>query len=151
MQGIDLFSGAGGMSTGAAQCGVDIRYAVEFDPFAAQTFAINHSNTHLFDQDIRKINGSDFSNLDKTKPIILFGGPPCQGFSTSNQKNRGASNEKKGIRIRLCLRHQSLPASSNSINVSMSAPKFVGCINALCGSATLCAQLSSCPVFKGNP
>lgn len=31
MQGIDLFCGAGGMSTGAAMGGIDVRYAVELD------------------------------------------------------------------------------------------------------------------------
>jgi DNA (cytosine-5)-methyltransferase 1 len=92
MQGIDLFSGAGGMSVGAADCGVDVCYAVEADKFAAQTFALNHPETKLFDCDIRKVSGSDFATLDRSKPIVIFGGSPCQGFSTSNQKNRNADN-----------------------------------------------------------
>jgi DNA (cytosine-5)-methyltransferase 1 len=32
------------------------------------------------------------SALDKKKQKIIFGGPPCQGFSTSNQKNRDMDN-----------------------------------------------------------
>jgi DNA (cytosine-5)-methyltransferase 1 len=92
MQGIDLFSGAGGMSVGAAECGIDVRYAVEVDKFAAQTFALNHAHTKLFDCDIRNISGSDFDGLDRNKPVVIFGGSPCQGFSTSNQKNRNANN-----------------------------------------------------------
>lgn len=97
MQGIDLFSGAGGMSSGAAECGVDIRYAVEADKFAAKTFAMNHAQTKLFDYDIRKVKGADFTLLDRKKQVVVFGGPPCQGFSTSNQKNRDAHNENNWL------------------------------------------------------
>lgn len=97
MQGIDLFSGAGGMSTGATACGINVRYAVELDSHAATTFAGNHSGTVLFNRDINSVRGSDFSKLKKNEPLVLFGGPPCQGFSTSNQKNRHAENEKNWL------------------------------------------------------
>lgn len=92
MQAIDLFSGAGGMSTGAAMSGIDVRYAVEMDKHAAATFALNHPSTKLFDRDIRKVRATDFGSLDRAEPLIIFGGPPCQGFSTSNQKNRDSAN-----------------------------------------------------------
>lgn len=35
--GIDLFSGAGGMSLGASEAGIEIKYAVEKDKYAAET------------------------------------------------------------------------------------------------------------------
>lgn len=92
MLGIDLFSGAGGMSSGALTCGIDVRYAVESDRDAAASFALNHKKTKLFDRDIKKVKGSDFVLPNCNKPVVLFGGPPCQGFSTSNQKNRGRQN-----------------------------------------------------------
>ena len=92
MQAIDLFSGAGGMSIGAAMSGVDVRYAVELDKHAAATFALNHKNTTLLNQDIRNVKASHFKGFDKIQPTVIFGGPPCQGFSTSNQKNRDSSN-----------------------------------------------------------
>lgn len=85
------------MSSGAVECGVDIRYAVEADRFAAGTFALNHKRTKLFDCDIRNVKGSDFLHLDRKKPVVIFGGPPCQGFSTSNQKNRDAENENNWL------------------------------------------------------
>lgn len=92
MQAIDLFSGAGGMSTGAAMAGISVKYAVELDGHAAQTFAFNHKSTKLFNQDIRKIRATDFETFESNQPKIIFGGPPCQGFSTSNQKNRDLNN-----------------------------------------------------------
>lgn len=97
MQGIDLFSGAGGMSLGAEECGVAVRYAVESDRDAAATFAFNHKHTSLVQSDIRHVKSSHFAEIDRRKPIVLFGGPPCQGFSTSNQKNRDANNEKNWL------------------------------------------------------
>lgn len=97
MQGIDIFSGAGGMSIGAIECGIDVRYAIEFDRYAADTFALNHPNTTLFENDIKQVKSSHFKTLDRKKLLILFGGPPCQGFSTSNQKNRDVDNDKNWL------------------------------------------------------
>lgn len=92
MQAIDLFSGAGGMSIGAEQCGIQIRYAVEAESNAATTFKANHPETNVLSRDIRTVKIADFVEVDPTQPLIVFGGPPCQGFSTSNQKNRDAEN-----------------------------------------------------------
>lgn len=92
MRGIDLFSGAGGMSIGAAMAGVDVRYAIESDPHAALTFSDNHANTKVFSQDIRKIRADDLKLPRSKLQSVVFGGPPCQGFSTSNQKNRDVDN-----------------------------------------------------------
>lgn len=92
MQAIDLFSGAGGMSIGASMSGVDVRYAVELDRHAAATFALNHKGTTLLNQDVRKVTATQFANLDREQQTVICGGPPCQGFSTSNQKNRDMDN-----------------------------------------------------------
>ena len=98
MQGIDIFAGAGGMSIGATACGVDVRYAIENEPHAAATFALNHSGVALYDSDVRKISAAKhLTGLNRTQPLVLFGGPPCQGFSTSNQKNRSIDNEKNWL------------------------------------------------------
>ena len=101
-QGIDLFAGSGGLSAGAGASGIDIAYAVESDRFAALTYAHNHKNTKLFNHDIRKAQGCDFAGLDRDAQVIVFGGPPCQGFSTSNQKDRSLANEKNWL-YRECL------------------------------------------------
>lgn len=90
--GIDLFAGAGGMSIGAIAAGIDVKIAVEIDKYAAYTYNVNHPNTVLYNKDIREVS---LAGLCKKKPNvvkILFGGPPCQGFSTSNQKTRNKRN-----------------------------------------------------------
>ncbi len=94
MIGVELFSGAGGMSLGAMLAGIDTKVAVEVDHYAADTFASNIKNTTVIVDDIRNIKGF---KLGKKKPKILFGGLPCQGYSNSNQKNRSVSNPKNWL------------------------------------------------------
>jgi DNA (cytosine-5)-methyltransferase 1 len=92
--GIDLFAGAGGLSLGAQMAGVTITHAIENNPAAAATYKINHSETQLLEASIRML-----SPIQKSKGAlnILFGGPPCQGFSTSNQKTRTISNPRNWL------------------------------------------------------
>jgi DNA (cytosine-5)-methyltransferase 1 len=94
--GIDLFSGAGGMSLGAIEAGIDVRFAVENDTSTCNTYSYNFKKTNIFSNDIRKLKEVPL-NLSKKDEVILFGGPPCQGFSTSNQKNRNIQNDKNWL------------------------------------------------------
>ena len=88
--GVDLFAGAGGMSLGANMAGVDVKLAIEVDQHAAATYSHNHPNSTVITNDIRNIKSI---NVPKNgRPSILFGGPPCQGFSTSNQRTRSKQN-----------------------------------------------------------
>lgn len=75
---ISLFSGAGGMDEGFKQAGVNILFANEIDKTAAETFSKNHPNTEMVVDDINNI----YDILKKyTGTDLVFGGPPCQGFS----------------------------------------------------------------------
>lgn len=88
--GIDIFSGAGGLSLGAENAGITIALAIEKDQSAAKTFARNHPHAQILCDDISTINPL---NYVKTNPFIVFGGPPCQGFSLSNTKTRNENNK----------------------------------------------------------
>ena len=90
MIGVDLFAGAGGLSAGAAAAGVRIALAVESDTNAAATYRANHGPIDLRVQDIRAM--PDLPRISATEPTVVFGGPPCQGFSTSNQRTRRLDN-----------------------------------------------------------
>lgn len=95
IKAVDIFSGAGGMSLGAINAGIKIELAVEADKYAAETYAHNHPRTNIFADDIRKLCKKDLKiSGDNT---ILFGGPPCQGFSTSNQKTRNIENKNNWL------------------------------------------------------
>jgi DNA (cytosine-5)-methyltransferase 1 len=95
MIGIEVFSGAGGMSHGAAAAGVNVRVAVEIDKAACATFSRNHRQTSVINSDIANVDQLNFGSRDA--PVILFGGPPCQGFSTSNQRTRNTSNRNNWL------------------------------------------------------
>ena len=92
MIGIDLFSGAGGMSVGAERAGVRVVLAVEQDQRAANTYRLNHPDTLLIQNDICEVKELPTVAGSGTEPSVVFGGPPCQGFSTSNQRTRNADN-----------------------------------------------------------
>jgi len=97
MLGVDLFAGAGGMSLGAEAAGVRVRFAVEVDPHAANTFAVNHPRTTVLKTPIERISGINLPKGRTHEQTIVFGGPPCQGFSTSNQRTRNSSNPKNWL------------------------------------------------------
>jgi len=88
--GIDLFAGAGGMTLGALQAGVEVIYAVERCPHASATYRMNFPNIPLHAGDIRAV--TSLPRRPKGSRTVMFGGPPCQGFSTSNQRTRNARN-----------------------------------------------------------
>lgn len=88
---VDIFSGAGGLSIGAQMAGITPVMAVEFDQHAAATYKRNHPEIaeNVLPKDIRTVNPLEHTAKN---PFILFGGPPCQGFSTANTKTRNLDN-----------------------------------------------------------
>jgi len=92
MIGIDLFAGAGGMSLGAIQCDIKVLAAVENDPWAAMTHSHNFKDTKVICENVKDVTTRTLNINHRKEPLIIFGGPPCKGFSTSNQKTRSASN-----------------------------------------------------------
>ena len=106
---VDLFCGAGGMSEGILQAGFHIVFSSDKSSEVAQTYTNRHEqlgliqgkNTHFEQMDIRELsgdfiiesvrnleifNGSD--RLERENPIdVIFGGPPCQGFSRSGKRD----------------------------------------------------------------
>ena len=94
--GIDIFSGAGGLSLGAEMAGFEIRYAVEIDKSAAMTYRHNHPGTLVLEDDIHNIDPLEHLRTDDHISIV-FGGPPCQGFSFSNTKTRNIQNPSNSL------------------------------------------------------
>ena len=92
MIGIDLFSGAGGMSVGAERAGVRVILAIEQDKWAANTYKRNHPGTTVIQSDICTVKNLSLADIADREPTVVFGGPPCQGFSTSNQRTRNSQN-----------------------------------------------------------
>ena len=86
---VDLFCGAGGLTTGLKEAGINVVAGVEFDQDAANTYKANHPNTHLFQQDIKTLSGKTILDTLGIKEIDLLAGcPPCQGFSSLTFKHK---------------------------------------------------------------
>lgn len=94
--GVDIFSGAGGLSLGAEMAGVQIQFAVEKDKCAADTYSYNHPGILMLQDDIHNINPKEYIS-EQHEPLIVFGGPPCQGFSLSNTKTRNMQNPNNSL------------------------------------------------------
>lgn len=75
---LSLFSGCGGFCEGIDLAGFEVRGAVEKDPYACQTYRLNFPKIPLFEGDIHAYTPLDGSGPDVD---LVFGGPPCQGFS----------------------------------------------------------------------
>ncbi|MGP0129312.1 MAG: DNA cytosine methyltransferase [cyanobacterium endosymbiont of Rhopalodia musculus] len=81
---VDLFAGAGGMTLGFEQAGFDVLASVEIDPIHCAIHEYNFPFWTIICRDIQEITGSEIRQLSKIgdRSIdVIFGGPPCQGFS----------------------------------------------------------------------
>jgi len=86
---VELFAGAGGLSTGLEAAGFSVVLANEIEPDFAATLAKNHPSTHVINADIHTIDFLKQSCDYQLGEIdLLSGGPPCQGFSTVGSKNK---------------------------------------------------------------
>ncbi len=77
---ISLYTGAGGMDIGFDKAGFDIIWSNDIDPFSVETHKILFPNCSSTVGDIRKQKLPDIQNID-----LIFGGPPCQGFSVAGK------------------------------------------------------------------
>lgn len=86
---IDLFAGCGGLSTGFEMAGFNIPLAVEKDEWASETYIRNHKDTTVVTEDITQVLDLDALLPDKNIKIDgIIGGPPCQGFSLSGNRDK---------------------------------------------------------------
>jgi DNA (cytosine-5)-methyltransferase 1 len=95
---VDLFAGAGGLALGFEQAGFDVAAAVEYDPVHALTHAFNFPQTEVICGDVAALPAEDLHrsvaaglrrhgrNAWDGEIDVIFGGPPCQGFSTMGKR-----------------------------------------------------------------
>ncbi|MGD6876959.1 DNA cytosine methyltransferase [Bacillus infantis] len=85
---ISLFSGAGGMDLGFIHAGFDVKWAIDFEPDACETYRENIGD-HIVCADITQVNTDDLPDCD-----VIIGGSPCQGFSNANRQTNFLDNPK---------------------------------------------------------
>lgn len=89
---IDLFCGAGGFSNGFENAGINIDIGVDLNEDALKTYEHNHTSETL-NKDIRDGVPSRILNNDYD---IVFGSPPCKGFSDA-RGSRYVKDDRNGL------------------------------------------------------
>lgn len=84
---IDLFAGCGGMSLGFELAGFRPVLAIERDEWASETYSSNHGDVNVITGDITAIDDPCKTLPKGTKVFGIIGGPPCQGFSLSGDRD----------------------------------------------------------------
>src|ERR1700722_9211266 len=69
---ISLYSGAGGLDLGFSRAGFKVKWAIDHDPFAVQTYNTN-LEPYAVCGDVLKVDPPFGVN-----PTLVIGGPPCQ-------------------------------------------------------------------------
>ena len=86
---VDLFAGAGGMTLGFEQAGFDVLASVEIDPIHCATHEYNFPMWTAICASVPEISGDDIrqrSKIGDREVDVVFGGPPCQGFSMMGKR-----------------------------------------------------------------
>lgn len=87
---ISTFAGAGGSSLGYHWAGFEELLAIEWEDHAVECFKANFPNVPIWQRDVTTVKFQeilDFCKLKVGELDILDGSPPCQGFSTSGNRN----------------------------------------------------------------
>lgn len=84
----EICAGAGGQAIGLESAGFECVAAVEFDHHACETLRLNRPAWNVLEQDVRKVDGSTYGDVD-----LLAGGVPCPPFSVAG-KQLGADDER---------------------------------------------------------
>lgn len=95
---IDLFAGAGGLTTGFHLAGFESLCAIDSNEKALATYRHNYPKTKVIHQDIHKVNPSELRlwlGLEREELKALIGGPPCQGFSRNIPAGYRSLNDRR--------------------------------------------------------
>ena len=82
---VDLFSGCGGLSLGFEKAGMEILSAIDHWDKAVEIYNSNF-NHKCYQQDI-KDEKAVLEIINRYRPNMIMGGPPCQDFSSAGKRD----------------------------------------------------------------
>lgn len=93
IKAVDLFCGAGGLTHGLVEGGIDVTAGVDLDPACRYPFESNNS-ADFIQEDVNNVAGRDLANyLQDCDYSLLAGCAPCQPFSTYSRSGRSKKRE----------------------------------------------------------
>jgi DNA (cytosine-5)-methyltransferase 1 len=94
---VDFFCGAGGLSEGLRRAGFRVLCALDNDPMALRTYAVNHQDVPLnriLCRDITTLKKGELKRLlGRVKVDLFAGAPPCQGFSHAGFRSKATHTD----------------------------------------------------------
>ena len=86
---VDLFCGVGGLTLGLSNAGFAPKIAVDIWEKAELNFKAYFPKVEFLKLDLSDNNYRDLlvSQIKKVNPVLIAGGPPCQGFSTLGKRH----------------------------------------------------------------
>lgn len=86
---IALFAGCGGLSLGFKAAGFNLVGHVEINDHARNVYQANFPNSTCLGTDVTLITNEEIKQWKETfgHVHVLFGGPPCQGFSLAGKRD----------------------------------------------------------------
>lgn len=91
MRTVDLFAGAGGWSTAAVRCGLDVVAAVNHWPVAVATHQANHPSTVHY---CASLHGFD-PRVVNPAPQVVLASPSCTGHTPARGKERAHHDDAR--------------------------------------------------------
>ena len=85
---VEICAGGGGQALGLEKAGFEHAAALEIDAHACATLRLNRPEWNVIEDDIRKVDGTQFCGAD-----LLAGGVPCPPFSIAG-KQLGSDDER---------------------------------------------------------
>jgi DNA (cytosine-5)-methyltransferase 1 len=92
---VDLFCGAGGLSYGLKQAGINVRAGIDLDPKCDYPYTENMGGAEFLLEDVSKLDANSLARFYDDKAIKLLAGcAPCQPFSTLRNGTDRKKSEK---------------------------------------------------------
>jgi DNA (cytosine-5)-methyltransferase 1 len=88
---LDLFCGAGGLTKGLLDAGIDVRLGIDNDDRFRKTYEFNNDPAIFRKEDVRSLSGIDLErdlSLHPEELFFLAACAPCQPFSKHNKNHR---------------------------------------------------------------
>ena len=145
---VDAFAGGGGLAVGLREAGFRTVAAIELEPHAAATFKANHSDVHVFRQDVRDVSGEELLKLVPGAVDVFAACPPCQGFSSLTSKWRKDDRRNSLVREVGRLAREMRPRAIMMENVPGLANKGKPLLDALIEELEGLGYITNCDVLQ---